>query len=392
VIDSLYIAWKYVCFNKIKTATLIACITLIAFLPLALQLLLDESEQQLMSRAVSTPLIAGVKGSALDLVMNTLYFVDEVPELMTMADVDRIEDSNLALPIPIHAKFQARGYPIVGTTMDYFDFRGLKIANGRSLAIVGEAVLGATVANELELKPGDFLVSSPDNPFDLAGVYPLKMHVVGILAKSHSSDDFAVFVDLKTTWIIEGLGHGHQDLLKNQDASLLLDRTEKEITANAKLRLYTEISEINLDSFHFHGDRSQYRLTASLAVPKDPKSGTLLRGRYVSQDTLIQIVQPAEVIDGLLQNIFQIKNVIDAIIVLVGIATMLAIVLIFALSLRLRQREMDTVFKLGCRRMTIARLMAAEIVLIIVFSSFLCVGFMTVVEHFKHDLVRMAFI
>ena len=156
--------------------------------------------------------------------------------------------------------------------------------------------------------------------------------------------------------------------------------------------MYTEISEINLDSFHFHGDRSQYRLTASLAVPTDPKSGTLLRGRYVSQETLIQIVQPAEVIDGLLQNIFQIKNVIDAIIVLVGIATMLAIVLVFALSLRLRQREIDTVIKLGCRRMTIARLMAAEIVIIIIFSSFLCVGFMTVVEYFKHDLVRMAFI
>ena len=135
-----------------------------------------------------------------------------------------------------------------------------------------------------------------------------------------------------------------------------------------------------------------YRITPSLAVPTDPKSGTLLRGRYVSQETLIQIVQPAEVIDGLLQNIFQIKNVIDAIIVLVGIATMLAIVLVFALSLRLRQREIDTVFKLGCRRMTIARLMAAEIVIIIVFSSFLCVGLMTVVEYFKHDLVRMAFI
>jgi len=381
-----------VCFNKIKTTTLISCITLIAFLPLALQLLLDESEQQLMSRAASTPLIVGTKGSALDLVMNTLYFVDEVPELMTMADVDRIEDSNIALPIPIHAKFQARGYPIVGTTMDYFDFRDLEIADGRSLAIVGEAVLGATVANELRLKPGDFLVSSPENPFDLAGVYPLKMPIVGIMAKSHSSDDLAVFVDLKTTWIIEGLGHGHQDLLKNQDASLLLDRTKKAITANAKLRLYTEISEINLDSFHFHGDRSQYRLTGSIAVPTDPKSGTLLRGRYVSQDTLIQIVQPAEVIDGLLQNIFQIKNVIDAIIVLVGIATMLAIILVFALSLRLRQREMDTVFKLGCRRMTIARLMAAEIVIIIVCSSFLCVGFMTVVEYFKHDLVRMAVI
>jgi len=381
-----------VCFNKIKTGTLIACITLIAVLPLALQLLLEESERQLMSRAVSTPLVVGVKGSALDLVMNTLYFVDEVPEFMTMADVDRIEDSALAWPVPIYARFQARGYPIVGTTMDYFDFRGIEMAKGRSLAIIGEAVVGATVAKELELKPGDFLVSSPENPFDLAGLYPLKMPVVGILAKSHTSDDFAVFVDLKTTWIIEGLGHGHQDLMKNPDSSLLLNRTEKDVTANAKLRLYTEISEINLDSFHFHGDRSQYRLTASIAVPINQKSGTLLRGRYISQDSLTQIVQPAEVIDGLLQNIFQIKNVIDAIIVLVGIATMLAIILVFALSLRLRQREIDTVFKLGCRRMTIARLMAAEIFLIIAFSSFLCVGFMTIVDYFKHDLVRMAFI
>ncbi len=199
MIDSLYIAWRYACFNKIKTVTLIACITLIAFLPLALQLLLDESERQLMSRAVSTPLVIGVKGSALDLVMNTLYFVDEVPELMTMAEVDRIEDSALALPIPMYARFQARGYPIVGTTMDYFDFRGLEMAKWRSLAIIGEAVVGAKVAKELELKPGDFLVSSPENPFDLAGLYPLKMPVVGILAKSHTSDDFAVFVDLKTT-------------------------------------------------------------------------------------------------------------------------------------------------------------------------------------------------
>jgi putative ABC transport system permease protein len=65
MLDSFYIAWKYVSFNKIKTATLVACITLISFLPISLQLLLDESERQLMSRAVSTPLVIGVKGSSL---------------------------------------------------------------------------------------------------------------------------------------------------------------------------------------------------------------------------------------------------------------------------------------------------------------------------------------
>jgi len=61
----------------------------------------------------------GVKGSALDLVMNTLYFGDEVPELMTMAETDRIEGSGLALPIPVYAPFQARGYRIIGTTLNY---------------------------------------------------------------------------------------------------------------------------------------------------------------------------------------------------------------------------------------------------------------------------------
>jgi len=89
MLDSFYIAWKYITYNKVKTATLVACITLIAFLPMALQLLLSESEKQLMSRAASTPLIVGSKGSALELVMNTIYFGDEVPEPVTMAAGDQ---------------------------------------------------------------------------------------------------------------------------------------------------------------------------------------------------------------------------------------------------------------------------------------------------------------
>ena len=122
--DSLYIAWKYLYFNKIKTATLIACITLISFLPLSLTLLLEESERQLMSRAASTPLVIGAKGSSLDLVMNSLYFSKEVPELIGMEASERVMDSDLALPSPVYVRFQARGHPIVGTTIDYFDFRG----------------------------------------------------------------------------------------------------------------------------------------------------------------------------------------------------------------------------------------------------------------------------
>ena len=73
---SLYIAWHYIIFNRLRSAILIACITLIAFLPMALQLLLTESQSMLQARAASTPLLLGARGSALDLVMNSLYFDD----------------------------------------------------------------------------------------------------------------------------------------------------------------------------------------------------------------------------------------------------------------------------------------------------------------------------
>ena len=392
MLDSFYIAWKYIQYNRIKTAVLVACITLISFLPFALQLLLHESERQLMSRAVETPLVVGKKGSSLDLVMNTLYFGDDAPELLTMAASDRIADTDLSLPIPMYVRFKTRGNPIVGTTLDYFEFRGLKMARGRQIAVLGDCVLGARVAESLDLKPGDSLVSSPESLFDLAGVYPLKMKVAGVLQKSHTPDDRAVFVDLKTAWVIQGLGHGHQDVTQLKDPTLVLKRTESNVAATAKLFHYTEITEKNMASFHFHGNLTAYPISAIIAVPYDAKSGTILRGRYLSKNETQQIAKPEEVIDGLLQNIFRIKNVLDAVIAMVTLATVLAVILVFALSLRLRQREIQTIFKIGCSRMTTAKLIAAEIVVIIFSSAVLCSVLMVVVRSVANDLVRMLFI
>ena len=386
--DSLYVAWQYIRYNKVKTATLVACITLIGFLPLVLERLLHESERQLASRAATTPLVVGAKGSALDLVMSTLYFGDEMPERITMKAARQVTDSDLAVAIPLYVRFKARDLPIVGTTLDYFDFRGLQVARGRQLAILGECVLGATAANRLGLDIGDSLVSSPENLFDLAGVYPLKMQVVGILLRTHTSDDLAVFVDIKTAWVIEGLGHGHEDLTRTRDQSVILKRTEGNVAATAKLMHFQEITAENMDSFHFHGDTTVYPATAVIAVPHDAKSGTILRGRYLGSGGEYQIVVPEEVIDSLLQNIFRIKNVIEAVILIVGFATVLAIVLVFSLSLRLRQREIETIFKLGCSRLTTVRLLSAEIGIILVGSGVLCLALLGVVAPFENELVR----
>jgi len=395
MIESFYVAWRYLSFNRARSLTLVACVTLIAVLPLSLELLLDESERQLLARAEETPLVIGAKGSSLDLVMNSLYFGDTVPEPLSMAAVDRVADTELALPIPLYVRFKARGFPIVGTNLDYFEFRGLKIHEGRNLALLGECVLGARVAEDLGLGPGDSLLSSPETLFDLAGVYPLRMRVTGVLAPMQSADDLAVFVDLNTTWVIQGLVHGHADLTTITDPTLVMERSDGNVTATAKVVQYTEITPKNADSFHFHGNPGDYPITSIIALPHDDKARALLRGRYVGageEGELQQILVPGDVVEGLLANIFRIKSVLDAVILVVGVATVLALILVFTLSLRLRQREIETIFKLGCSRSTIARLLGAEIVIILAASALLTGLLLVSVAHFDEPLVRALFI
>ena len=218
------------------------------------------------------------------------------------------------------------------------------------------------------------------------------MNVVGVLERSHTPDDLAVFVDVKTAWVVQGLVHGHEDLAGTKDAKAIIERTDSNVVASARLVEYTEITEENIDSFHFHGDPQQYPLSAVIVVPNDDKSGTILRGRYLEGEGQYQLVAPKGVIDGLLANIFRIKNVLDAVILVVGIATVLALTLVFALSLRLREREMRTVFRIGGSRLTVARLLGAEIAIIIAASAVLCGVLIVILRQYSDDLVRVLFI
>lgn len=389
MMDSLYLAWRYIVFNRKKTITLITCITLITFLPFALKALLNESEHQLMSRAETTPLLVGSKGNSLDLVMNSLYFSQEKPDFISMKSVDKIINSELALPIPLYTRFHAREYPIVGTSLDYFEFRHYKIEQGRAFAMLGECLIGADVASNLNLSVGESILSSPENLFDLAGVYPLKMEITGILEKTNSADDKAVFVDLKTTWVIQGLGHGHQDIKKIED---VVSQSQNLVTASTKIKQYTEINTKNLEAFHFHGDPSIYPLTAIIAVPQDEKSATILRGRYLSGQQGQQIVRPKKVIEDLLGNIFRIKDFIDGVVWVVAVAMILAVLLVFSLSLRLRQKEINTIFHLGCSRATVVQLIAAEILIIVLVSGALCFLSLLVLQHYQDNIVHTLFI
>jgi putative ABC transport system permease protein len=363
VVGVLYLAWRYILFHRWKSAILVAAVTLVLYLPLGLQLVVERTATDITARADATPLVLGSRGSPLELVLNSLYFSSDTPRALRHAEVDALRRSQLAQPIPLYVRFHSQGVPIVGTTLDYFEFRNLQLARGRQMVTLGEAVLGARAAQALGVDLGGSVLSSPESVFDIAGVYPLKMPVVGVLAPRYNQDDHAIFVDLRTAWIIEGLGHGHQDLNTREAAGAVLKTEGDRIVANASLVQYNEITPENIDSFHFHGDTDALPLTAILPAPADAKSRVLIQGRYQSHETL-QMLAPRTVIDQLLDTVFAVQRYVLVAMGMVAAATAAVVLLVFLLSWRARRGEQMTLLRLGGSRAAITSLMLAEVVVV----------------------------
>jgi putative ABC transport system permease protein len=388
--DVFFLAWQYLRYHWLKTVILIASISLILFLPVGLQVLVQQGSDMLTSRAEATPLLIGARGSAVDLTLSALYFREPAVDPLPFREVAQVNESGLAIGIPLHLRYVAGRQRIAGTTTEYMDFRRMKVAEGRLFAILGECVLGSKAASALKAGIDGYVISTPAGAFDVAGTYPLKMKVVGILAPAGTPDDEAVFVDIKTAWVISGLAHGHQDVTKPEtDSSRVLKREEGNVVANASVLSYTEITPENIGSFHFHGNPDEFPVDAVLAAPGDRKSGILLRGRYEERSDAVQMLVPLQVINNLLETVFSVRDFILLGSIGVGIATFATAVLVFWLSIRLRRREIETIRKIGGPRRRIISILGAEILIVVIAAVLIAAGLTWVVSYFGSALVQM---
>ena len=360
MLNALYLATKSLWWARGRAITIILCLALTLWLPLTVRTVMQQFSDEIIQRAEVTPLIIGAKGSQIDLALHALYFESAAPDETQMAEVTYVRDSGYATAIPLHLRYRtqrkngAEAAPIVGTTIDYFQFRKLSLQSGQGLQIYGDCVVGQNVAKRMQLTVGDQLLSAPRNTFNLVGDYPLKLNVKGILNRSRSPDDDAVFVHVDTTWIIDGIGHGH----------VAVENEEKE--GLGTILPYTEITAGNIDSFHFHGDRNQFPVSAVIAVPDSKKNQTLLLGRYASVRTeQAQCLKPTTVVQNLLSIVFRVEQLVWISSVLATLVTAALMSLVVLLSVRLRAAEMQTLAKIGCSKVTLVAIVGTEIGLMI---------------------------
>lgn len=387
--DVLYLAWRYLGFNRGKTTVLVASISLILFLPAALHVVVRAGAEKLTARADRTPLLVGAPGSAVDLTLAALYFREPTVEPMLFRESAGVAETGLATAIPLHLRYNVRGRRIVGTTLEYFEFRGLEPASGRAFAVLGECVLGSATSRALGANVGDHILSSPAGAFDVAGTYPLKMKVTGVLAPAGTEDDDVVFVDLKTAWVIAGLAHGHTDVTDPEAASGVLTVEGDNVVANASVLSFTEITPENIDSFHFHGSVGDFPVDAIIVIPRDRKSGVVLRGRFQEPGRGVQMVVPRDVVDDLVETMFSVRDAMFAVSLGLGLATIATAVLVFALSLRLRRRELDTMRKIGASYGRMRAVLATEVLIVVAASLTIAAGLTAVVGRFGGLLIGL---
>jgi len=364
------LAFRSLSYHRIRSLVLVLCIALVGVLPTAVEGLLDLYRQRLEARAVSTPLVIGAPGSRSDLLIHSLYFRGEVERTIAMKEARAVAESGYAVPVPIHLMGSVRDYPLIGTTPDYAPFREFQFEAGRWPQKLAEAAIGAAVARKLELSVGDTIPTDVHKLHDLAGAYPLLLKIKGVLDATGTPDDDAVFVSLQTSWIVSGEGHGHQVIDPNVDFNLILENKSNNVTASAAVVEAVEVTPENEGSFHFHGDPDDLPITALIIDAADEKGETIIRSR-IRRDDRLQVLDSMVELRELLAVVLRAKAILDANSLLVLVATALLLGLIVTLDVKVREREVRTLERIGAPRGFVARLLFTEVAIVVVTGGIL---------------------
>lgn len=367
------LAWKSLMHHKVRSLVLVLCIGLLGVLPLAVDGFLELYRNQLESRAVATPLVVGAPGSRSDLLIHSLYFRGAVESAIPMRVAREVSGDGRVIPVPLHIEGTVRGYPLVGTSPDYAQFRQLQLVTGGSWPQrLSEAVIGSEVARKEGLAFGDTVPTDAEELYDLGGGYPLVLKIRGVLEPTGTPDDEAIFVSLQTSWVVAGEGHGHIAINPDTSFQLILENKSDNVTMNAAVVEAVEVTPENEDSFHFHGDPDDLPVTALLIDAATNKDLTLSRSKLRREEDLLVLDSMSE-LNELLGIVLQAKAILDANSLLVLFAALMMLGLIVTLDVKVREREVRTLERIGAPRGFVARLLFTEVAIVVGSGAILAV-------------------
>ncbi len=200
-----------------------------------------EAKNSFINTISQTDLIVGARSGPINLLLYSVFRIGNATNNISWESYEEIRAlGEVAWAIPISLGDSHRGFRVMGTSADYFDFyrygqdRPLTFAAGRAFADVYDAVLGADVARTLGYELGDEIVIAHGLVAAEFAQHADKPFVItGILARTATPVDRTVHVSLEGIEAIHADWQGgtRSPLQLTAEQARLMDLRPQAITA-----------------------------------------------------------------------------------------------------------------------------------------------------------------
>lgn len=324
-------------------------LTISIALLLGIDHLRTEAKNSFTSTVSGTDLIVGARSGQLNLLLYSVFRIGNATANISWPSYQRIiKHPQIAWSIPISLGDSHRGYRVMGTSGEYFQYyryansQPLVLKEGTAFSGVFETVLGADVAQKLGYRLGQQIELSHG-----VGAVSFSQHkdkpftVVGILARTGTPVDQTVHVSLEAIEAIhldwqQGAPMPGRQL--NAEQALAQDLTPKSITAfmvglKSRMATFTLQRQIN-----------EYK--------NEPLTAIL----------------PGVALAELWQMLGMVENLLLVISLLVLLAALVGMITTLLASMKQRQREMAVLRAAGAHPWYLFVLVQLEVLLVTVVS------------------------
>jgi putative ABC transport system permease protein len=223
------ISLAYLKARKLNTLLNILLLALGIATIVLLLLATTQLDQRMRRDAQGIDLVIGAKGSPMQVILSSIYHLDvptgNIPYKQAL-EISKHRAVKKAIPLALGDSY--KGARIVGTTPDYLDHYGAKLAQGKRWSKTLEAVIGFEVAQRTGLKLGDKFYGS-HGLGDKGDAHEEHPYIVtGILERNGSVIDRVVMSSVESVWAMHA---SHYDIKNIDDIANQLKEEEKEYTA-----------------------------------------------------------------------------------------------------------------------------------------------------------------
>ena len=383
--NSLLLSWKNLTAKPLSMLLTLVLFALGVGLISLLMILQKQTQDQFDKNLAGIDLVVGAKGSKLQLILGSMYHVDNPTGNITIKEARPFMNPKhplIEMAVPLSLGDSHKGYRIVGTEKNILDLYNAEIGEGKLWNAVMEVTLGASVAADLNTKIGDRFKSShglieDDN---LIHEDSKDFVVTGILQPTGSVIDQLILTRSESIWEVhdghsheEGDGHDHGE----EDAHDHAGHDEHDhaghdhhdhAAGEHDHAAHAVEEKISSKTLLDYPDKS---ITSLLIKFKGRGFQTLSMGRQIDDNTDMIAASPAIEINRLYANMGVGINGLTYLAYLITFVSALSIFISLFSSLKDRKYELALMRVMGASRGKVFGLILAEGLLLAVLGCFL---------------------